>query len=149
MSSGDTPSLSTSNASPIQSPSASFTYGSVPVNTCVTAVFESEFDDPPADHTEFKRFEFKLTANNGEQVQSTTAYADKYGCYSPAGGTGISASVKSVSSCVEPEAASVTYEIRISNTGSSDVCKTTVSADKPGTFHLKNSSASSAPFRIS
>ena len=146
VSSGDTPSLGSANTTAIQNPSASFSYGPVPVHTCVTAVFESEFDNPPADHTEYKRFEFRLTANNGEQVQSTTAYADKYGCYSPTGGTGISASVKTGTSCVSPSASSASYEIRISNTGNSDICKTTVSADKSGRFHLKNSSASSFPF---
>ena len=143
--SGSTPSLGSSNSTPIQSPSSSFSYGPVPVNTCVTAVFESEFNDPPADYTQYKRFEFKLTADNGNQVQSTNAYADKYGCYAPSGETGVSASVKQNTACVKKNASKASYEIRIENTGSTDICKTTLSADKPGSFHLKNSSASSAP----
>ena len=144
--SGRTPTLGSSNSTPIQNPSSSFSYGPVPVNTCVTAVFESEFDNPPADYTQYKRFEFKLTADNGIQVQSTNAYADKYGCYAPTGETGVSATVKPNSSCVKRNAEKAVYEIRIDNTGSTDICKTTVSADRPGTFHLKNSTASSAPF---
>ena len=144
--SGSTPSLGSSSSTPIQNPSSSFSYGPVPVNTCVTAVFESEFNDPPADYTQYKRFEFKLTANNGNQVQSTSAYADKYGCYAPSGETGISAAVKQNTTCVKRNASKAAYEIRIENTGTADICKTTVSADNPGTFHLKNSTASSAPF---
>ncbi len=144
--SGCTPSLGSSNSTPIQNPSSSFSYGPVPVNTCVTAVFESEFNDPPADYTQYKRFEFKLTADNGNQVQSTNAYADKYGCYAPSGETGVSAAVKQNTTCVKKNASKAAYEIRIENTGSTDICKTTVSADKPGTFHLKNSTASTAPF---
>ena len=143
--SGSTPSLGSSNSTPIQNPSSLFSYGPVPVNTCVTAVFESEFNDPPADYTQYKRFEFKLTADNGNQVQSTNAYADKYGCYAPSGETGVSASVKQNTACVKKNASKASYEIRIENTGSTDICKTTLSADKPGSFHLKNSSASSAP----
>ena len=143
---GSTPSLGSSNSTAIQNPASSFSYGPVPVNTCVTAVFESEFNDPPADYTQYKRFEFKLTADNGNQVQSTNAYADKYGCYAPSGETGISASVKTNSACVNRNAEKAVYEIRIDNAGTADICKTTVSADKPGTFHLKNSTASSAPF---
>ena len=146
VSSGSTPSLGGANSTPIQNPSSSFSYGPVPVNTCVTAVFKSEFDMPPADHTQYKRFEFKLTADNGNQTQSTTAYADKYGCYVPSGGTVVSASVKTGSSCVSKNARTASYEIRVSNNGSSDICHVTVSADKPGSFHLKNSTASSSPF---
>lgn len=144
--SGTTPSLGSSNSTPIQNPSSSFSYGPVPVNTCVTAIFESEFNDPPADYTQYKRFEFKLTADNGNQVQSTNAYADKYGCYAPTGETGVSATVKQNTTCAKKNASKATYEIRIENTGTTDICETTVSADKPGTFHLKNSTASSAPF---
>lgn len=143
--SGSTPSLGSSNSTPIQNPSSLFSYGPVSVNTCVTAVFESEFNDPPADYTQYKRFEFKLTADNGNQVQSTNAYADKYGCYAPSGKTGVSAAVKQNTACVKKNASKASYEIRIENTGSTDICKTTLSADKPGSFHLKNSSASSAP----
>ena len=143
---GGTPSLGSSSSTPIQNPSSSFSYGPVPVNTCVTAVFESEFNDPPADYTQYKRFEFKLTADNGNQVQSTNAYADKYGCYAPSGETGVSAAVKQNTACVKRNASKAAYEIRIENNGTTDICKTTVSADKPGTFHLKNSTASSSPF---
>ena len=66
VSSGDSPSLGNANAVAIQNPSSSFSYGPVPIHTCVTAVFESEFDTPPADYTQYKRFEFRLTADNGE-----------------------------------------------------------------------------------
>ena len=76
------------------------------MNTCVTAVFESEFDNPPADYTQYKRFEFKLTADNGNQVQSTSAYADKYGCYAPSGETSVSAAVKQNTTCIKKNASS-------------------------------------------
>ena len=56
---GDSPSLGNTNGTAIQNPSSSFSYGPVPVHTCVTAVFESEFDTPSADYTQYKRFEFK------------------------------------------------------------------------------------------
>ena len=144
--SGNSPSLGSANASPIPNPSSSFNLGPVPIHTCVTAVFESEFDTPPADYTQYKRFEFKLTADSGNGVQSTSAYADKYGCYAPSGGPAVSASVKVGTSCVSKNARMASYELRISNDGTSDICGTTVSADKPGKFHLKNSTASTAPF---
>ncbi len=144
--SGDSPSLGSGNASAIPNPSSSFNFGPVPIHTCVTAVFESEFDTPPADYTQYKRFEFKLTADNGNQIQSTSAYADKYGCYAPSGGPAVSASIKTGTSCVSKNARTASYELRISNDGTSDICRTTVSADKPGKFHLKNSTASTAPF---
>ena len=149
VSSGDSPSLGNANASVIPNPSSSFSYGPVPVHTCVTAVFDSEFDTPPADHTQYKRFEFKLTADNGNQTQSTTAYADKYGCYVPSGGNAVSASVKPASSCVSKTARTASYEIRISNDGASEICQITAAADKPGSFHLKNSIVSAAPFSYS
>lgn len=143
---GDYPVFTGADTILIPNPSSSFSYGPLPPHRCVTAMFESEITTPPADHTEYKRFEYRLTADNGESVQSTAAYADKYGCYVPSGSASVSASVKENPVCIDPGADIASYEILISNTGSSDICGTTVTADRPGKFHLKNSTDKSDVF---
>ena len=141
MNSGDTPDFNYQDAAQISDPSSTFSYGPVPPHNCVTAVFESEFDDPPADHTEYKRFEFRLSADNGTEVQSTSAYADKYGCYVPPSRPGIGIVLRENSVCIPPDADTASYELRIANTGSADICRISLSADKPGSFRLKNGDA--------
>ena len=132
---GDYPDLGNTNTIQISNPSSSFSYGPLPPHKCVTAMFESEITSPPADYTEYKRFEYRLTADNGESVQTTTAYADKYGCYVPGSST-LSVAVSEFEGCIEPDSPVAEYMLRIDNTGRSDLCGVEVSADRPGTFHL-------------
>ncbi len=113
---------------------STFSYGPLPADRCVTAVFESEITPPPADYTEYKRFEFRLAADNGETVQTASAYADKYGCYVPVNNSGVSLSVSQFDGCIDPGSRTAEYELRIENTGGADLCRITIGADSPGSF---------------
>ena len=124
----------------ISNPSSSFSYGPLAAGKCITSVFESEITTPPVDYTEYKRFEYRLTADNGETVQSTSAYADKYGCYIPSG-SALSVSVSGSDVCVEPDSQTAEYQLRIDNTGNSDLCGLEVSADMPGSFRTGDGGA--------
>lgn len=132
---GDYPVLSGTDTVLVSNPSSSFSYGPLPPHKCVTAMFESEITSPPADYTEYKRFEYRLTADHGESVQTTTAYADKYGCY-VLGSSTLSVAVSEFEECIEPDSSAAEYLLRIENTGTSDLCSVEISADRPGTFHL-------------
>ena len=128
-----------SENNPVSASGTSVNTGALAGNTCVIAVFEATFNDPPQDHTKSKTFSFGVNADG----QTGTVNVSVDGCYVPEVNPNIGVTVNPITQCVSPSAASNEFTLRVNNTGDTDLCGIEVKANKPGYFTYRSTQSSS------